>query len=53
MKNSAMVFDLLSKLALKNVHAILMVSHNPSPAQDCDHMLRMSDGEFCGESVHE
>lgn len=45
-KNSAMVFDLLTKLAKENGQAVILVTHNPEIAQGCDHVRPMRDGLF-------
>jgi lipoprotein-releasing system ATP-binding protein len=46
-KNSAMVFDLLTKLAKENGQAVVLVTHNPDIANRCDEIKPMRDGEFC------
>lgn len=45
-KNSGMVFDLLTKLAKENGQAVVLVTHNPDIANRCDHIRPMRDGEF-------
>jgi len=45
-KNSQMVFDLLSSLSHDKGPAVLMVTHNEDMARKCDHVLRMEDGQF-------
>jgi putative ABC transport system ATP-binding protein len=45
-RNSAMVFDLLTSLARQNGQAIVVVTHNPELAARCDHTLPMRDGQF-------
>jgi lipoprotein-releasing system ATP-binding protein len=45
-RNSAMVFDLLTGLARQNGQAIVVVTHNPELAARCDHTLPMRDGQF-------
>lgn len=45
-KNSMMVFDLLTRLAKEYRQAVLIVTHNPDLAQRCDRILRMEDGLF-------
>lgn len=45
-RNSAMVFDLLTGLARQNGQAIVVVTHNPELASRCDHTLPMRDGQF-------
>jgi len=45
-RNSAMVFELLTGLARKNGQAIVVVTHNPELAARCDHTLPMRDGLF-------
>jgi lipoprotein-releasing system ATP-binding protein len=46
-KNSALVFDLLTKLAKENGQAVVLVTHNPDIATRCDETKPMRDGEFC------
>ena len=46
-KNSAVVFDLLTKLAKENGQAVVLVTHNPEIAHRCDEIKPMRDGEFC------
>ncbi|MEI6107463.1 MAG: ABC transporter ATP-binding protein [Opitutae bacterium] len=46
-KNSALVFDLLTKLAKDNGQAVVLVTHNPDIANRCDETKPMRDGEFC------
>lgn len=45
-KNSAMVFDLLMRLAKDNGQAVVLVTHNPDIANRCDLVRPMRDGEF-------
>jgi lipoprotein-releasing system ATP-binding protein len=45
-KNSAMVFDLLTRLAKENGQAVVLVTHNPDIANRCDEIRPMRDGEF-------
>ncbi len=46
LKNSTMVFDLLTRLAKENGQAVVLVTHNPDIAQRCDEIRSMRDGEF-------
>jgi len=45
-KNSAIVFDLLTRLAKENGQAIVLVTHNPEIANKCDAIRPMRDGVF-------
>jgi len=45
-KNSAIVFDLLTRLAKENGQAIVLVTHNPEIANQCDLVRPMQDGVF-------
>jgi lipoprotein-releasing system ATP-binding protein len=45
-KNSAMVFDLMTKLAKENGQAVILVTHNPDIAGRCDSVRPMRDGLF-------
>ena len=45
-KNSALVFDLLMRLAKENGQAITLVTHNPEIANRCDTIRAMRDGIF-------
>lgn len=45
-KNSGMVFDLLTRLAKENDQAVILVTHNPEIAQRCDVTRPMRDGLF-------
>ncbi len=45
-KNSNMVFDLLTRLAKDNNQAVILVTHNPDIAERCDQVKPMSDGQF-------
>ncbi len=45
-KNSAMVFDLMTRLAKENGQAIILVTHNPEIANRCDSVRPMRDGLF-------
>jgi lipoprotein-releasing system ATP-binding protein len=45
-KNSAIVFDLLTKLAKEQGQAVVLVTHNPEIAQRCDFTRPMRDGVF-------
>lgn len=47
-KNSAIVFDLLTRLAKENGQAVVLVTHNPEIANRCDEIKPMRDGEFVG-----
>jgi lipoprotein-releasing system ATP-binding protein len=47
-KNSAVVFDLLTRLAKENGQAVVLVTHNPEIANRCDEIRPMRDGEFVG-----
>jgi lipoprotein-releasing system ATP-binding protein len=44
--NSALVFDLLMRLAKENGQAIVLVTHNPDIANRCDVVRPMRDGGF-------
>jgi putative ABC transport system ATP-binding protein len=44
--NSALVFDLLMRLAKENGQAIVLVTHNPDIANRCDVVRPMRDGLF-------
>jgi lipoprotein-releasing system ATP-binding protein len=45
-KNSALVFDLLTRLAKEQGQAVVLVTHNPEIAQRCDFTRPMRDGVF-------
>ena len=45
-KNSAVVFDLLTRLARDQGQAVILVTHNPEIAQRCDFTRPMRDGVF-------
>ncbi|HTL69007.1 MAG TPA: ABC transporter ATP-binding protein [Lacunisphaera sp.] len=45
-KNSTLIFDLLTKLAKDNGQAVVLVTHNPEIAHRCDEIKPMRDGEF-------
>ena len=45
-KNSTLVFDLLTRLAKENGQAVVLVTHNPDIASRCDETKPMRDGEF-------
>lgn len=45
-KNSLMVFEVLTRLAKEYQQAVLIVTHNPDLAEKCDRILRMEDGLF-------
>ena len=45
-KNSAMVFDLLTRLAKDHGQAVVLVTHNPDIANRCDFVRPMRDGLF-------
>ena len=45
-KNSGIVFDLLTRLAKENGQAIVLVTHNPDIANRCDSVRPMRDGVF-------
>jgi len=47
-KNSTLVFDLLTRLAKENGQAVVLVTHNPEIANRCDEIKPMRDGEFVG-----
>jgi len=47
-KNSALVFDLLTHLAKENGQAVVLVTHNPEIANRCDSVRPMRDGLFVG-----
>jgi lipoprotein-releasing system ATP-binding protein len=47
-KASALVFDLLTRLARENGQAVVLVTHNPEIAQRCDAVRPMLDGVFVG-----
>ena len=47
-KNSTLVFDLLTRLAKVNGQAVVLVTHNPDIANRCDEIKPMRDGEFLG-----
>ncbi len=47
-KNSGLVFDLLTRLAKENGQAVVLVTHNPDIANRCDEIKPMRDGEFVG-----
>ncbi len=47
-KNSGMVFDLITRLAKEQGQAVILVTHNPEIAQRCDHTRPMRDGLFVG-----
>jgi lipoprotein-releasing system ATP-binding protein len=47
-KNSGIVFDLLTRLAKENGQAVVLVTHNPDIANRCDEIKPMRDGEFVG-----
>jgi lipoprotein-releasing system ATP-binding protein len=47
-KNSALVFDLLTRLAKENGQAVILVTHNPEIADRCDTIRPMRDGLFIG-----
>lgn len=44
--NSALVFDLLTRLAKENGQAVILVTHNPEIAARCDLTRPMRDGLF-------
>jgi lipoprotein-releasing system ATP-binding protein len=44
--NSAIVFDLLTRLAKENGQAVILVTHNPDIASRCDFRRPMRDGLF-------
>jgi lipoprotein-releasing system ATP-binding protein len=44
--NSAIIFDLLMRLAKENSQAIVLVTHNPEIANRCDVVRPMRDGVF-------
>lgn len=45
-RNSNLVFDLLTRLAKENGQAVVLVTHNPEIAQRCDVTRPMRDGVF-------
>jgi lipoprotein-releasing system ATP-binding protein len=45
-RNSALVFDLLTRLAKENGQAVVLVTHNAEIAGRCDEIRSMRDGEF-------
>ena len=45
-KNSSMVFDLLTRLAKDHGQAVVLVTHNPEIANRCDFVRPMRDGVF-------
>ncbi len=45
-KNSTVVFDLMTRLAREHGQAIVLVTHNPDIAQRCDLVRPMRDGLF-------
>jgi lipoprotein-releasing system ATP-binding protein len=45
-QNSSKVFDLLTELAHKKGHTVLLVTHNPELANRADAILQMQDGIF-------
>ena len=45
-RNSTLVFDLLTRLAKENGQAVILVTHNPDIASRCDHRRPMQDGLF-------
>lgn len=45
-KNSGLVFDLLTRLAKEQNQAVVLVTHNPEIAQRCDVTRPMRDGLF-------
>jgi lipoprotein-releasing system ATP-binding protein len=45
-KNSTLVFDLLTRLAKDHGQAVILVTHNPEIAQRCDSVRPMRDGLF-------
>jgi lipoprotein-releasing system ATP-binding protein len=47
-RNSALVFDILTRLAKENGQAVVLVTHNPDIAGRCDEIKPMRDGEFVG-----
>jgi lipoprotein-releasing system ATP-binding protein len=45
-RNSGLIFDLLTRLAKDNGQAVVLVTHNPEIANRCDEIKPMRDGEF-------
>jgi lipoprotein-releasing system ATP-binding protein len=45
-KNSGIVFDLITRLAKEQNQAVVLVTHNPEIAQRCDFTRPMRDGVF-------
>ena len=48
-RNSTLVFDLLTRLAKENGQAVVLVTHNPDIASRCDFRRPMRDGLFASE----
>jgi len=48
-RNSTLVFDLLTRLAKENGQAVVLVTHNPDIANRCDFRRPMRDGLFVSE----
>ena len=48
-RNSTLVFDLLTRLAKENGQAVVLVTHNPDIANRCDFRRPMRDGLFASE----
>jgi len=48
-RNSALVFELLTRLAKENGQAVVLVTHNPDIAKRCDSIHPMRDGVFIDE----
>ena len=45
-RNSTLVFDLITRLAKEHGQAVILVTHNPEIAQRCDETRPMRDGLF-------
>ncbi len=45
-RNSGLVFDLITRLAKEQGQAVILVTHNPEIAQRCDYTRPMRDGLF-------
>ena len=45
-KNAALVFDILTRVAKDNGQAVVLVTHNPDIASRCDFTRPMRDGVF-------
>ncbi|HXN35143.1 MAG TPA: ATP-binding cassette domain-containing protein, partial [Opitutaceae bacterium] len=45
-RNAALVFDILTRVAKDNGQAVVLVTHNPDIASRCDFTRPMQDGVF-------